>query len=995
MFAQSNFQFSKEISKYFTGFAQCHIHLTLHLQDFVATAAYTVARFETEISNTTDTSDIKLAFPISMIRFPACFLYIHAGLVRPETGNIDLAIVQVEHPTYHTNDQEAWPISLLYPAQIFFLLLTHPTEYIHEFRASYISLFSAERFVVRLIYEGVDVSSGNSSASTKHRSRTFTLSRTCKNDVVECANPPYRLQNDEMDFISCNVQTIDDYQVASSKKGVQEMQLLSKSDSQLVETFPGFVSFAKKTAPNLWRISNDDFMMERGDALMSRIAPFLSVNPLSIVSTPDETEWRNIFFVLVLNILLKTTNSTYNATESSETIIIGKNQGTVVCDQDMRTLPNSEGSVLVPLRFEGFNFITCHEDDEISFAFYAQPFQENLWIGLTLWVAGLTVLFKLYGNFVLKCDSSIVAWAMAMFSSLLEQPAIVRKGFEVDKVFRVVFGLWTLLVTVFTNGYKGLAVNDVVAPLASWSPEYFRNLSSQTYSCYPFDEGCKDGKKINMTSLKWLDSKNLGSDFRLYSEMEYFDIFSYPNKVTSLYIYRIARVIYGPITADSFAQKYGITMIRLPATHDDLTLYRLASPVHVLHPPGYKDILESRPKNWSLAHGLAVEKEVTKCNQVAFTDFESVTKREVSHLRKYLKFEGTWVGWVFNSHGNYEVITALKWLVESGIYELLRIKFDYDAYRGRRKASREIIKGKWLDVGRKAVGIGDSIQTIFYIWLILLCFGDLPRLPLAMKTKAVKTFIYLLEVAIFLYPILVFLLLQFIPRTPPFILSMFQRFGPSGGEEFGYKVTLGVHLFETWMTFHFMYSGTTWFLYVFVGIAFLLNYFQLLNREILKTENHNDVTACIWLYRYVQVLEKSFNAFVSEKLVPTIKFCLPALQIFALYVWITLHATIALPGFAIFPLLAINAGISNILVITLASIVNISSEGVLNALGQKVVGCQGGKRALIRREVEACGVLKVKFGSNFIDRGTPLVMQNFCITQTVSLCLVKARKFIT
>ncbi|OXA41151.1 hypothetical protein Fcan01_24014 [Folsomia candida] len=894
MFVQPNCPFSNEISKYFTGFSQCHIHLTVHLHDFVATTAYTVARFETEISNTTDTSEIKLAFPISRIRFPPCFLYIHAGLVRPETGNIDLAIVQVEHPTYHTNGQEAWPISLLDPAEIFFLLLTHPTEYIQEFRLSYITLFSAERLVVRLIDEVVDVSGGDSSASTKHRSRTFTLSRTCKSDVVDCANPPCRVQNGEMDFISCNVQTTDEDLVVSSKKGIQEMQLLSESDSNLVETFPGFVLFSKKTAPNLWRISNDDFMMERGDALMSRIAPFLSVNPLSIVSTPEETEWRNIFFVLVLNILLKATNSTYNATEQSETIIIGKNQGTVVCDQDMRTLPNFEGSVLVPLRFEGFNFITCHEDDEISFAFYAQPFQENLWIGLTLWVAGLTVLFKLYGNFVLKCDSSIVAWAMAMFSSLIEQPAIVRKGFEGDKVFRVVFGLWTLLVTVFTNGYKGLAVNDVVAPLASWSPEYFRNLSSQTYTCYPFDEGCKDGKKINMSSLKWLDSKNPGSDFRLYSEMEYFDIFSNPRKVTSLYIYRIARVIYGPITADSFAQKYGITMIRLPATHDDLTLYRLTSPVHVLHPQGYDGILESRPSNWSLVHGLAVEKEVTKCNQVAFTDFESVTKREVSHLRKfykYLKFtssretlKGTWIGWVFNTHGNYEVITVLKWLVESGIYELLRVKFDHDAYRA-------------------------SYCTAIFLNV---CFGPLT----------------------------------------------------TSGRLQGFAIMLAC-------------LATS------------------IPREITKIENHNDVSACIWLYRYVQVLEKSFTAFVSEKLVPTIMFCLPALQIFSLYVCITLHATIALPGFAIFPLLAINAGISNILVITLASMVNVSSQRVLNALAQKVVGCTGGKRALQRREVEACGVLKIKFGSNFIDRGTPLVMQNFCISQTVSLCLVKARKFIT
>lgn len=54
---------------------------------------------------------------------------------------------------------------------------------------------------------------------------------------------------------------------------------------------------------------------------------------------------------------------------------------------------------------------------------------------------------------------------------------------------------------------------------------------------------------------------------------------------------------------------------------------------------------------------------------------------------------------------------------------------------------------------------------------------------------------------------------------------------------------------------------------------------------------------------------------------------------------------------------------------------------------KKVPGLEGKK--LIRRQVKGCSMLKVKFGSNFIDRGTPLVIQNFCINQTVSLTLIK------
>ncbi|OXA48876.1 hypothetical protein Fcan01_16464 [Folsomia candida] len=155
------------------------------------------------------------------------------------------------------------------------------------------------------------------------------------------------------------------------------------------------------------------------------------------------------------------------------------------------------------------------------------------------------------------------------------------------------------------------------------------------------------------------------------------------------------------------------------------------------------------------------------------------------------------------------------------------------------------------------------------------------------------------------------------------------------------------------------------------------------NGEISKIADDADITVCIRLYRYAQVLEKSFNAYVTQTIVPTIIFCLPIIQISGLYVCITLHGEIALPGFAMFPMLTITSGISNILVITLASMVNTSSERVLYSLNQKIICCPIGKRSLFKREVTACGVLKIKFGSNFIDKGTPLAVQNFCINQTV------------
>ncbi|OXA40852.1 hypothetical protein Fcan01_24377, partial [Folsomia candida] len=107
---------------------------------------------------------------------------------------------------------------------------------------------------------------------------------------------------------------------------------------------------------------------------------------------------------------------------------------------------------------------------------------------------------------------------------------------------------------------------------------------------------------------------------------------------------------------------------------------------------------------------------------------------------------------------------------------------------------------------------------------------SLPKMPISLGTKAIKTFIYLVELGVFLYSIFVFTLLRFLPCTPPFILSMFENCG-SDEVPGSYRVKLGVHIFETWMGSHITYSGTTWIQYVlFVGICFILHNFQLLNR---------------------------------------------------------------------------------------------------------------------------------------------------------------------
>lgn len=131
-------------------------------------------------------------------------------------------------------------------------------------------------------------------------------------------------------------------------------------------------------------------------------------------------------------------------------------------------------------------------------------------------------------------------------------------------------------------------------------------------------------------------------------------------------------------------------------------------------------------------------------------------------------------------------------------------------------------------------------------------------------------------------------------------------------------------------------------------------------------------------------------------IVPTTLLGIPLVQIVGLYAMLNLHNTVTMPGFLVFPVMTLNSFVNNIFTVTLASHLHNSSEQVLVSLGKNGVKSQGSGRskALFRRELKSCSMLKIKFGSNFIDRTTPLVIQNLCLNETMSLTLIKAGRHV-
>ncbi|XP_035714106.1 uncharacterized protein LOC110857874 [Folsomia candida] len=274
-----------------------------------------------------------------------------------------------------------------------------------------------------------------------------------------------------------------------------------------------------------------------------------------------------------------------------------------------------------------------------------------------------------------------------------------------------------------------------------------------------------------------------------------------------------------------------------------------------------------------------------------------------------------------------------------------------------------------------------------YMTFLSSVFLEFASPPLSLGVKGIKLLIRLCEVTtIPLIPVLQFLLLTYLPCTPPFILSM-----SSNCKAIGSVTRVGVHLFETWMGWHIMYSASMWIFYVlFVGIVCILGYFKILDRQIAAITNTVEKDKCIHIYRSVQILETIFNTFLRIRVVPSVILGTIGLQIMSLYACINLHEELSKSGLVIIVIMGMDAIICNLVVFTLASQVHNSSLKIMRNLGRKSMALFGQGRSIAKRQLRACAILRVKFGSNFIDRGTPLVVETFCINQTMSLTLIKS-----
>ncbi|OXA47716.1 hypothetical protein Fcan01_17514 [Folsomia candida] len=261
---------------------------------------------------------------------------------------------------------------------------------------------------------------------------------------------------------------------------------------------------------------------------------------------------------------------------------------------------------------------------------------------------------------------------------------------------------------------------------------------------------------------------------------------------------------------------------------------------------------------------------------------------------------------------------------------------------------------------------------------------DRENMKMSLLARAMALFMHVAHFSVIAVPMAAFALILVRPCTPPFLLSLSNQcegivwYGPA----------IIIPLFELWIGLQFFITGTVWsFFGIFVSVVTLQTYFRILNSQILASVSLDDVNQVIQKYRGIQVLEKHLNEWLKPVLVPSLITLAPSLQILSQYVCIQMHNDIPMPGFLVVPLIVQNTIIVNILVFTLASYVFSSSARVMQNIKRRIR--KEPRRSTIKKDLKACSIMKIKFGTNFVDRGTPLVIQDFCLSQTMQLLLIK------
>lgn len=230
-----------------------------------------------------------------------------------------------------------------------------------------------------------------------------------------------------------------------------------------------------------------------------------------------------------------------------------------------------------------------------------------------------------------------------------------------------------------------------------------------------------------------------------------------------------------------------------------------------------------------------------------------------------------------------------------------------------------------------------------------------------------------MDIGYFAFPAVIASLVFFIPCQQPFLGSIL--LAPSSCQISSPLERLGLATLE-FAAFHYM----TLTMGVFTGCLLFAGMLHLwLDSSKLYAITELKLTR---KYRELQIYEKLFNSCVQGRIFPVIVSFCPVVEILGGFACIRLREGMNILEFAFI--------CAETTLVTVFTLFFFSGAGMIYTGSVKWLrDCKSGETNRVNRKVLASLTpLKVRFGQNFVDGLTPLVLQEFCTVQMINLLLL-------
>lgn len=403
----------------------------------------------------------------------------------------------------------------------------------------------------------------------------------------------------------------------------------------------------------------------------------------------------------------------------------------------------------VTTSFAGFQFLSCYQENFMTFTFYITPFKSEVWISLIVSIAALIIALVIFIKLSARQEGRPTSFSPLLFilASIFEEDYPVPGQIERTNYFRCSIGAWIVMTVVLTNCYNGLMITELNSHQATNFLESFHS----NVICGPDPvSNFENSQKSNITVSEWLVSNSYQTFLehwdwenldKLYdSHDSYLKLWYNYEKCVSLlssatdylhswiwetnlpksdlwYFLRWALVRSDIAKLKDLLRHVSATHLSQEAkflSQESLIILGLMNPAHPHEPSEL--VVEDGEVNLQ----KSVELQVIKCGRTVFVAQSFNLDAEMYFLtRKYywIKFykgrdqlDNSPYGWVIKGGSKSRVTENLRAQFETGIHQRLR-----EEEFGRKYVGRKPVEERIIVEDDHGMNIKSGIGTLFII----------------------------------------------------------------------------------------------------------------------------------------------------------------------------------------------------------------------------------------------------------------------------------------